>query len=278
MSLSHQWWQSSSALNLVSTAATLLGFAGGIWAALYASRPRRALTYSCRMQRPTTHERANWVDNIMPEIQEQVRAAKVNLVVRGSGRLDVPTSVFDNGTPITVNVAAAPIRSEVGIASFRGGGLQPDSHINGNEIAIGPGLIGRNQILVYTWITVPSQLPSRWGRTVHVTVKSALVDTKLRPTRRNIWISLGVVAGVTALIIGLWYGWLGLASHLSSGQAHISLSKLASKTDVLIALLPLLLAASQLSKRHLESRPAAQDASEKGEAKQAAAKQQGENH
>lgn len=123
---------------------------------------------------------------------------------------------------------------------------------------IGPGLIGRRQTLAYTWITVTDdQWTFTWGRKAPVTITSALVDTSVRPSRRNIGISLGVVAGVTALIYGLWYGWLGLASYLSSGRAHTSLGELASKPIVLIGLLPLLIPeAIHLLQRYLASRRA----------------------
>jgi hypothetical protein len=260
MSLSVQWWQSSSVLNLIGTIATVLAFAGGIWAALYASRPRRALTYSATMRPPDSDEQKKWVEYALTDEDERERAAIVNFILRGSGRLDVSASVFDNGLPIeiTADKDDAPIRSEVGFAHRRDDGRWPEWHPSGNTITIGPGRIGRNQILVYTWITVPKNpLISEQGREPKVAMASALVDTRLRRGRRNIWIRLGVLAGVTALIFGLWYGWLGLAIYLSSGQAHTSLVHLASEPFVLIALLPpLILATIQLLRPYRDSQRA----------------------
>lgn len=66
-----------------------------------------------------------------------------------------------------------------------------------------------------------------------------------------------MLAGVIALIFALWYGLLGLAVYLSSGQAHTSLDHLASKPFVLIALLPLLVIATiQFLRPYLGSRRA----------------------
>ena len=272
MLLSPPWWQSSSVLTQISTATTLLAFAGGIWAAFYASRPRRALTYSARMRQPREDEKANWVNNALHDAADQDRAAIVNFILRGSGRLDVPTSVFDNATPITITADAtdAPIRSEVGFDHRRDGGHFPEHQVQGNQLTIRPGLIGRNQILVYTWITVPSeQLTRRWGRKAKFEMTSALIDTKLRPSRRNILIRLGVLAVAIALIAGLWYGWLGLASYLSTGETHSLLDNLASKPGVLIVLLPIPITIGQFWKRNRDSRRAKAQAA--GQATQAQA-------
>lgn len=262
MSLSVQWWQSSSALNLISTLATVFAFAGGIWAALYASRPRRALTHSATMRPPEGEDQEKWVSYALQDPNERNGAAIVNFVLRGSGRLDVPASVFDNGVPIeiTADKDDAPIRSEVGFTHRRDDGRWPEWKPHGNTITISPGRIGRNQILVYTWITVSKNpLTSGQGREPKVTMTCALVDTRLRKSRRNIWIRLGVLAGVTALIFGLWYGSLGLAIYLTSGQAHTSLDQLASNPIVLIALLPpLAIATIQLLRPNRDSRRARQ--------------------
>jgi len=106
VSLSVHLWESSPLLTLISTVAGVLTVLAGIWAALYASRPRRGLAYSAKMRRPTGDERAEWVNNIVPN-EEQQRAAIITFVLRGTGRRDVPTSAFDNSTPITLSVTGA---------------------------------------------------------------------------------------------------------------------------------------------------------------------------
>ena len=52
MALSVHSWESSPLLTLISTAAGVLTVIAGIWAALYASQPRRALAYSAKMRAP----------------------------------------------------------------------------------------------------------------------------------------------------------------------------------------------------------------------------------
>jgi hypothetical protein len=256
-------WESSPLVGLIGAAAGVLAVLTTIWGAFYASRPRRALTYSARMQLLKGAKDNNWADSCLQGADRQ-HAAKVDFILRGSGRLDVPTTAFDKDKPITVDVAKIPIRSAVGFAYLKGGGFSPEykpkheDYESGCEyrtLTIEPGLIGRNQILCYTWITVSNRSIHWWRREAHVTLKSPLVDTKLRPSRRNIGITLGIFAGATALIFGLFYGSLSVASYISSGQAHASLHKLLVPLQ-LIALLPLLIGIIQLGLRGRNSRQA----------------------
>lgn len=115
MSLSAYSWESSPLLTVTSTVAGVLALAVGIWAAFYA-RPRRALTYSARMRRPKEQDQKRVKDALHFQ-GDRDRAAIVSFVLHGNGRLDVPTSVFDNATPITVDAKLAPIRSKIGIAN-----------------------------------------------------------------------------------------------------------------------------------------------------------------
>lgn len=125
------------------------------------------------MRLPEGEEQNKWVKYALRNEDERKGAAIVNFVLRGSGRLDVPTSVFDNRVPIeiTADTDDAPIKSEVGFAHFRDDGCWPDWHYHGNKITVCPGRIGRNQILVYTWIAVPQKpLTSKQGREPKVTM------------------------------------------------------------------------------------------------------------
>jgi hypothetical protein len=65
------WWQSSSFLGVISTIAAVLTVVAAIWAALYASRPRRALAYSAEMQRPLGTQQDTWVNKAVPNTDER---------------------------------------------------------------------------------------------------------------------------------------------------------------------------------------------------------------
>jgi hypothetical protein len=145
--------------------------------------------------------------------EEQRSATIVSFVLRGSGRLDVSTSAYDSATPITVRVRGAEIRSVRPCSTRGGGGLVPPSQVRDNKLEIGPGLIGRDQILTYTLFAVitnrsisPGQLvPS--GR-APVALTNALIDTKLRTDKKDLLIRLAAVVLAAAFIFGVWYGWL----------------------------------------------------------------------
>ena len=212
MSLSVHWWESSPLLTSVSTIAAVLTVVAAIWAAMYASRPRRGLAYAAAWDLPT-EEQMEWVESALPS-GEQQRAVVVTFVLRGSGRLDVSTSAFDDATPITLRVKGAEIRSMRPVSTRRGGGLVPASKLDDNKLEIGPGLIGRNQVLTYTLIAVTeNRLVSSGPAPVNLT--SALIDTRLRTDKRNTLIAVGVFAAVAAGFVGLWYGWL---RHVSTGK------------------------------------------------------------
>jgi hypothetical protein len=201
MSLSVHWWESSSVLTQINTAAVVLAVFVAIWAARYASRPRRGLVYSADMRDPAGDEQTAWASNVVPK-DEQQRAVIVTFVLHGSGRLDVPTSLFDNATPITLSVKDAEIRSAAPVKTRRGGGLTPPMQVRDNKLEIGPGLIGRNQVLTYTLLAVVTK-QLRQPRLVRVTLTSALVDTRLRTNKADFLIQLGTfeILAVAFLIV-----------------------------------------------------------------------------
>jgi hypothetical protein len=125
---------------------------------------------------------------------------------------------LDNSTPITLSVEGAEIRSATPVSTRRGGGLAPALQVRDNELEIGPGLIGRNQVLIYTLVSVTKNQLIPSGQ-APVTLTNALIDTKLRTDKRSTLIGIGVIVVVAAAFFGLWYGWLrhtSIAFHSSN--------------------------------------------------------------
>jgi hypothetical protein len=226
MWVSVQPWEASPVVGLVGAAAAVLAAIGTVWAALYASRPRRALAYSATMRGLTENERVTWTDSVLPDADERLRAVIVTFNVRGSGRLDVPTSAFDNATPITLSVRDADVRAAIKVDTRRGGGLAPMSEVRDNKLEVGPGLFGRNQVVVYTLIVVTLKHLDPIPDKPHVTLTSAVIDTKLRTDKTDAWIRLGVVAATAALLFGITYGIIrfGHHTHISSHTATLLLA------------------------------------------------------
>lgn len=231
MALSDQWWESSPLLTTISTVAGVLAVLASIWAALYASRPQRALAYKARWD-PVTKELSQWISSVLPD-EDLLSVAIVTFVLRGSGRLDVSSSTYDNAIPITLSVMDAEIHSLRRCGARGGGGLVPTSQVRDNKLEIGPGLIGRNQVLTYTLAVVRknrsiSSDPMAPSGRAPVTLANALIDTKVRTDKTDFLIRLTVIVLAAAFIFGIWYWWL----------RHTSLHINASREALLVALIP----------------------------------------
>lgn len=249
MSLSGHWWESTSPfLTLIGTVAGVVAVVAAVWATLYASRPRRGLAYSTKIRLPTSSELAALPNDVIPDdikqraviinvipqnveqratiiraIQEdpKQRPVVVTFTLRGTGRLDVPTSAFDNETPITLSVIDAEIRSAISVTTRGGGGLIVAQKVRDNRLEIGPGLIGRNQILTYNLIAVTKSRMKLSGK-AHISLTNALIDTKLRTDKRQKVIGIATTLVVCGILVGLWYGWLRHASFVRGGADPIS--------------------------------------------------------
>jgi hypothetical protein len=206
MSLPVHGWESSPLLTPISAVTGVLAVVAAIWATLYASRPRRALAYSIKMQHPIDGYERGRVNLVVPN-EEQQRAVIVTFVLRGTGRLDVPTSVFDSSTPITLGVMGGEIRGADKVESRRGGGLVPAFKVGDNNLEIGPGLIGRNQVLTFTLVAVTRNELDSSGP-LCFTLTNALIDTRLRNYNWDISIRIGLIGVVFAVFLVLWYIWL----------------------------------------------------------------------
>jgi len=249
--LSHvhvRWWESPSLLTQINTVAAVLAAIIPIWAAFYASRPRRGLSYDAAMRPPRRNE-AVWVNTVVPE-PEQSRAVIIKFGLRGIGRLDVPSSLFDSATPITLSFKDAEIRDVAPVEMRRGGGLAPPMQLRDGKLEIGPGLIGRHQHLTYTLLAVTKPRSSWWMEAkkemywsgplwpqriaVRATLTNALVDTRLRTVGTESLIQLSVVGILIVVFYAMWEAWL---RHIT---IHVHISPLTLILTILAVLLAVL--------------------------------------
>jgi hypothetical protein len=227
MWLSVHSWESSPIVGVIGSAAALLAAIGTVWGALYASRPRRAIAYSAKIQAASDSKRAALIGNFLPSADEQHRAVIVTFIVRGTGRQDVPTSAFDNAIPITFSVRAADIRGVVDVDTRWGGGLAPMSQVHDGKLEVGPGLIGRNQVVTYTLVAVSTtRLVTQLVLVgtvdlskADVALTSALIDTKLRTDKADVWIKAGVYAIVSVFLLGSAYALFHFTGRSSNGTS-----------------------------------------------------------
>jgi hypothetical protein len=239
MSLSGHWWESSTLLTQISTVAAVTAVLVAVWAAAYATKPRRGLAYSANIRRPRRGEENAWVNHVVKH-SERDRAVILTFVLRGNGRLDVSSSLFDNETQITVSAKNAEIRSAAPVTTRGGGGLAPPMQVRDNKLEIKPGLIGRKQVLTYTLVAVTRKIPWQWqlqagapylgSVSVRVTVTRALVDTSFPTVERGL-IGLGVFVALAGGFFALWDVWLRHTSfdrHLSSLLIFVTLALITS--------------------------------------------------
>ena len=221
---------------LISTAEVAVIVA--IWATLYAqpTPAGRRFRPPPWTERPVQQLDQAWLSMLDPTSYRQFPVI-ITFVLRGAGRLDVPTSVFDNSTPITVSVTGAEIRRVLQVGTRRGGGLAPPSEVRDNKLEIGPGLIGKNQILTYTLAGVDLTGTIPPGR-VPATLTNALIDTKLRTYRRDALIRRGVVGAIIVVLFvaGFWLD--RISSHRTQNLisfAAVGVSLLGTLVGALVA-------------------------------------------
>jgi hypothetical protein len=173
--------------------------------------------------RPFRRNEAVWVNTVVPK-PEWNRAVIVKFGFRGIGRLDVPSSLFDSATPITLSFRDAEIRDAAPVEMRRGGGLAPPMQLRDGKLEIGPGLIGRHQHLTYTLLAVAKPRSSWWMEAkkeiywsgplrpqtiaVRATLTNALVDTRLRTAASEGLIQLSVTGILIVVFYSVWEVWL----------------------------------------------------------------------
>jgi hypothetical protein len=72
MSLAANSWESSPLVGLIGVAVGAIAVLATVWAAMYASRPRRGLAYTAEWGPPG--ELMAWVTDIVPNVGQQHRA------------------------------------------------------------------------------------------------------------------------------------------------------------------------------------------------------------
>ena len=138
------WYQQTAVLDAGSTVAGLLAVVATVWAAVYAARPGRALLYLVRRWRPPERGEVSPFD--VPVAAGRLAVADIQL--RGSGRQDISSAAFDAGQPITIGVNGS-ILTLLTASSFPAERAAPAATVSGGCLKVGPGLIGRKQILTY---------------------------------------------------------------------------------------------------------------------------------
>jgi hypothetical protein len=162
------WYDSSAVLSVAGVLATIVAIVATVWVTLYTVRPRQALYYQLKSCRPVRDSdpaplRASASGLAHPKV--------LTICLRGRGRKDVSSAAFDSATPIALK-AGGPIVSLLGdpVSSPLERSV-PKTRVAGGMLEIGPGLIGRSQLLTYT-VLADAAAP-------RIAVQGSLIDVRI---------------------------------------------------------------------------------------------------
>jgi hypothetical protein len=152
MYLADAWWTSGT---FWAAAGVFVALAVGIAAAAVAwvvgVPPKRRMMYGMPLAAPMLVA----PQGVRGELELRHRGVPldaphvVELKLVNRGRRDIPTSAFDNGTPITLDTGAKIIEL-LQTTSDPSTIPAPEVTVAGTALKVGPGLIGRRQRITYT--------------------------------------------------------------------------------------------------------------------------------
>jgi hypothetical protein len=162
------WYDSGALVSVAGVAVSVLAILVTVWGTLYAIRPRRALYYKLKSAKPVRDSDAS---PLRASASGLAHPKVLTICLRGRGRKDVSSAAFDSAEPIAVN-AGGPIVGLLGDpVSYPTGRSVPKARVAGGLLEIGPGLIGRSQLLTYTVLADVTE--------PRVTVQGSLIDVRI---------------------------------------------------------------------------------------------------
>lgn len=202
---------SSIALPIAAVVATLVAGVVGAWAVYAVGLPRRRLLYGLTMVAsvlPGGHEMLGDLKLRRDDgtVLDHPKLLRVQLLGRGSR--DVPSSSFDSGKPIEMDVAV-PIVTVIQVTSEPKSLLAPKTDFDGTILKVGPSLIGKKQRVTFTLLVD--------GENPELSCHAALENVKVQSLRlyqvppRRVLFPLGatLALGFTSLGFGLVWATIG---------------------------------------------------------------------
>jgi hypothetical protein len=193
--------------------ALLVGILGA-WVAYAVGFPQRRLFYGLPVVTPLLATQQGVAGDVELRHRGTVLShpyvLEVQLIARG--RKDIPSSSFDSGKPIRIDVGARIV--EVLQSTSVPDSIAPPRLVtDGTEIKVGPSLIGKRQKISIALLAD--------GEHPHLTFQGSLENVTVRPSPEQStpirpWLS-GLALGVTAATVGTAIYWAVVASGSSMG-------------------------------------------------------------
>ncbi len=171
MLVASQWYTSNGFLAGAGIAATVLVGGAGVWITYLVSIPRRQLLYSLQSCTSLLNASADARKNIkIFHLGKELKDPHiVKISLSSKGRSDIPSSAFDQGRPIVLEVGV-PIVGQ--LPTDVGAGPAPTVDLQNTALSIGPDLISKRQQIEFNLLTD--------GATSHLACESHLIDVKVR--------------------------------------------------------------------------------------------------
>ncbi|WP_461072155.1 hypothetical protein [Streptomyces pseudoechinosporeus] len=168
------FWASGTFWGAAGVITTVLVGIGAIWATLRSAHPKRRIAYEFEATAlgsrnhtlgSTLELRLNRMVLSNPHI--------VRVAIKNTGRRDVPSSAFDNATPIRVRLET-PILEVLNAESVPREAQIPTYEIAEHEFHIKPSRIGKDVVVTYTLLVDDNPRPSLTSSLVDVRVTEGI--------------------------------------------------------------------------------------------------------
>ena len=165
-------------LPTVAIVVTLVVGIGGAWVAYAAGFPRRRLLYGLPVTAPLLNAPEDLSSGLElrdhGNVLKQPKVLEVRLLSRG--RKDIPSSAFDAGKPLQLDVGIHIVRL-LGVTSFPDTLAPPAVDIDETRVNIGPSLIGKRQTISIALLAD--------GRRPSLSCQSSLENVDVRRQRQD---------------------------------------------------------------------------------------------
>ncbi|RSS79503.1 hypothetical protein [Streptomyces sp. WAC06614] len=215
LSASDPFYKSGTFWAAGAVVAALLVGAGTMWAALRAANPKRRIEFWMK-DTPLLrdHRTLSGHLEVLRNGSTLADPRLVRVLVRNSSRRDVASAAFDQGTPLRMNLGV-PILDVLSTEVKPATAQAPPSAVDGSELRIGPGRIGRGSQVTYLLLVDGRPTFSCQHSLIDVTVTEAediyLTGTMVRTRSRGNVFALGaaaVAAILTSYLAPLIEDWL----------------------------------------------------------------------
>jgi hypothetical protein len=226
VSIADRWYASAALLPATGVVVTLLAAVITAWVTYVVGVPKRRLLYGMPLITPLRTAPVGVGDDLelrhTGKLLAEPHIVKIQLVSRG--RKDTPTSLYDSGDPIRLDVGARIVEI-LQETSDPQSVPAPKVTVDGTSLTIGPSRISRRQKIAFTLLTD--------GGRPYLTCQSPLIDVQVRHQKPDELMPRRVIALAAVLVVSaasaLWVLSAASAARSEASTARTAASLFASQ-------------------------------------------------